>query len=314
MVERAFNSSDLDVGEALTLSVGWRSGRKTKLGQLTMASDVAAEIGAIVAATLADLDERSPETWAPDADLSPETYLMMEARDLGEAPLLASEHGELTLAEALMSAESLPVLRPNELPVPDLTFYAITLGDAPGQRVAFLRRANPRRGLRRGRLMTSYSDVLTRIESPVFAFDDLVDLVFWGDSVLVLSQTAFTAIFRSQETLMAQVPGWTSELAQHVTISAQGQERLSAKAIRDSRVKMRLESIVKRGHLADVEPAVISERMTVVGLDAAALLDPEGRLLLEDEDIPSVLQFLNEDLFVGALTSTGFRADKKAVR
>lgn len=148
----------------------------------------------------------------------------------------------------------------------------------------------------------------------MFAFDELVDLVFAEGRVLVLSQSAFTALFRSQATLMAQVPGWTTELADHVPIGPEGQKRLSAKAIRDSRVKTRLEAIVKRGHLADVGPDLIRERMGDLGLDPSTLLDAEGQLILEEEDIPGVLQFLNEDLFVGALTNAGFRADKKAPR
>lgn len=160
-----FDSSSVDVGSAITLSVGWRSGQKTKLGQLAVGPDVETELRAILAAALDDLDRRSPESWAPDADLTPETYLTMEVGDLGDAPALAAEHQPASLVDVLLGAESLSVLHPRDLPLPDLTFYALTVGNDPGRRVAFLRRANPRRGLRRGRLMTSYSDVLTRIEA-----------------------------------------------------------------------------------------------------------------------------------------------------
>lgn len=58
----------------------------------------------------------------------------------------------------------------------------------------------------------------------------------------------------------------------------------------------------------------MSEAMVANGLEPERLLDAQGSLVLEDEDIPQVLYFLNEDLFVGSLTSMGFRADKKAAR
>lgn len=228
--------------------MGWRSGRKTKLGQLSVGAEVAAVLRDVVSAALADLADRSPEPWAPDADLSQETYLTMHASGLGDAPTLAAEHQGLSLVNALLAAEALPVLHPEELSSPHLGFYAITVGDTPGERALLLRRTNPRRGLKRGRMMTCYSDVLKRIEKPVFAFNELIDLVFLGERVFVLSQTAFIALFRSQETLMAQVAKWTSELAVHVGITKEGQQWLSAKAIRDSRAKTRLEAIVKRGH------------------------------------------------------------------
>jgi len=304
----------IDISEALTLSVGWRSGQKVKLGQLTVGSDVELALREIVNGALSAIDEREAEIWAPDADLSPETYLVMNQSDLGNAPKLAGEHGEATLVDALGSAEGLPTLNPNDLPAADMQFYAITIGDSPGTRVTFLRRINPRRGLRGGKLLTSYHDVLTRIEDPVFAFDEYIDLVFSGESVIILSQSSFMAIFRAQQTLMAQVPGWTAELASHIAITTDGQERLSAKAIRDSRMRTRLEAIVKRGHLADVPVSTIRSKMDELGLDQAQLLDSSGNFEMEDADIPVVLQFLNEDLFPGALTGVGFRADKKATR
>jgi hypothetical protein len=306
--------SDFDVDGSLSLSVGWKSGTKIRLGQLTVGEDVADSLRDVVFAAVDAIHRREPEPWAPDADLSQETYLVIKQHDLGEAPALSGVQPGQGLASALMAAEDLGVLSPQELPKADLQFYVITIGSTPGARVSFLRRTNPRRGLRGGKLLTSYHDVLTRIEDPIFAFDDLIDLIFVDDVVLISSQSAFVALFRAQQTLMAQVPRWSAELASHIAITTDGQERLSARAIRDSRLRMRLEAIVKRGHLADVSPAVVRVKMTELGLDQDRLIADSGELMLEDSDIPLVLQFLNEDLFPGALTGTGFRADKKAAR
>lgn len=306
--------SSIDPAGAIALTVGWRSGTKLRLAQIALGAKVAAEFRDLVALTLEDMADRTPEPWTPDAELSPETYLTITTDLLGQAPILHADHEDLTLSEAVLAPEALPMLHPADLPARDLELYAITVGDTPGSRAAFLRRSNPRRGLRAGRVLTSYSDVLVKIEDPIFGFDLIVDLVFVGDDVHVLSPNTFSRLFRDQEALAAQVPSWTGVIADAVPMSAEGRERLQERALRDGRLSRRLEAIASRGHLPGITAAELRETMTAVGLNPDELLDDQGQLVLQDEHIPQVLYFLNEDLFYGALTSTGFRADRKAVR
>lgn len=306
--------ADIDPDASIVLTVGWRTGRKLRLKQMLLGEKVTAEFGEVVAGALETLGQREAEPWSPDADLSPETYLTLTASQLGTAPVLASEHNDLTLSQALLAPEALPLLDPHELPAANLELYAITVGDVPGERAAFLRRNNPRRGLRAGRIYTSYRDVLQNIDDPVFGFDRDIDLVFYGDQVHVLSQATFAALFRDQEALAGQIPGWTESLGQHVPLESAGRERLNQRALRDSRLARRLEAIVTRGHLADVTVDELREKMVEVGLDPSAHLNSNGELSLEDEHISTALNFLNEDLFYGVITQVGFRADRKAPR
>jgi hypothetical protein len=306
--------SGIDPDAALTLVVGWKSGQKMKLRQLTIGSEVETAFREVVTSTLEDLGSREAANWSPEADLSPETFLVISASDLGPSPTLAAEHHDQSLASTLIAAENLEGLAPNDIPAADLAFYAIVVGSVPGHRSAFLRRSNPRRGLKRGRIYTFLSDSLQRIEEPIFAFDGYVDLVFVGDQVCILSHAVFAAIFRDQDTLAAQVPAWASDLQQHVPITDNGRDRLTQRALRDSRLRARLESIVRRGHLPTVTQETIQEAMIGSGMKPEAYIDSDGNLTFEESDIPQILYFLNEDLFTGALTKTGFRADKKAAR
>ena len=285
-----------------------------RLGQVLLGSEVAATFREVIADTLDDMSQRENEAWTPEADQSSETFLTLHQDLLGSAPVLASDLTQPTFAEALLTAEGLPVLTPQSIPAANLELYALTIGNTPGSRAAFVRRANPRRGLRAGRLLTSLSDTLTRIDEPVFGFDLNIDLIFVGERVHVLSQSAFRALFRDQEALAAQVPAWTGDLAGHLPISQAGLDRLAAKAVRDRRIASRLETIVNRGHLDGITSDRIRETMTQVGLDPDVLLTDAGELEFADEHIPTVLQFLNEDLFYGAITNVSFRADKKAAR
>lgn len=307
-------AEDVDTVGDMTLVVGWKSGTKTKLRQVYVGKDVQREFREVMRETIADLANREPEEWTPDADLSPETYLTIPTLELGAAPIMASEHGDLLLADLLLTAEQLDPMPARDIPASNLSFYAILIGNTPTNRAAFLRRSNPQRGLRKGRIYTSLSDVLVSVEDPIFAFDRSFDLVFTDAEVRVLSQTVFAALFRDQDALSSQVPIWSETLSEHIPISPSGVSRLSDKAQRDSRIRARLEAIVRRGHLPDVSILDIKNAMIETGLDPDQLIDSNDNLALEESDIPQMLQFLNEDLFAGILTKIGFRADKKAAR
>ena len=197
MATESIEFSAIDAYEAVTLSVGWKSGSKVKLGRVPMTTDVADAFREGIAAVAANVVEREAEPWSPDADVTPETYLVAARSSLGGAPIMTGIPFDAEdLPSALKLASELHELHPNELPTADLSFYAVTVGDDPEDRTVFLRRSNPRRGLRRGKWFTSFGDALAKIDDPIFSFDDDADLIFQGDAVFVLSQTAFAMLFQ----------------------------------------------------------------------------------------------------------------------
>lgn len=303
----------VDDSDPITLAVGWTVGKNTKIRQLMLGEEVASEFYRIAQQTALNLSEREPQEWTPDADLTPETYLVFPAEEVNEFPRLTSDHDGKSFLEVLAQAERLEAINPKHLPTGDITFYAIAIGE-PGDRVVFIRRSNPRRGLKRGKIYSTLSDTLQRVEDPIFAFDEWVDLVLHGDSLYVLSQTVFAAFFRDQESLAKKIPEWIDQLAEHFPLTDTSRGCLTAKVSRDSRMKARLEAIVRRNHLATVSSETLRTAMEDNELDPSRLLDSDGRLILEDDDVAPVLYLLNEDLFTGSLTNTGFRADKKAAR
>ncbi len=305
--------SEIDTEASLTLAVGWTVGKNTKIRQMVLGSSVENAFRDVVREALENLGEREPADWTPDADLSPETFLVIPKDDVGESPSLTTDHDGKTFLDTLADAETLEAIHPKHLPTGDLNFYAIIVGDI-GRRAAFIRRSNPRRGLRRGRIYSVLSDTLQRVDDPIFAFDGWVDLVAVDDSLCILSQTVFSSFFRDQETLAKKIPEWIQTLSQSVAIQEESQERLEARVQRDSRLKARLEAIVRRDHLVDVSSETLRRAMEENELDPNRLLDDQGQLVLEEDDIPQILYLLNEDLFTGSLTNSGFRADKKAAR
>jgi hypothetical protein len=238
----------------------------------------------------------------------------MASDTVGAHPILArdvEQHG--TVLTALRNGAGLPALPANGLPAGELAFYAMIVGDDPDRRAVFLRRNNPRRGLRGGKWFTRYSDALVRVEDPLFAFDELVDLIYVDDQLIVLSQTAFMGLFRDNAALAAQVPRWVDDIAAHLPLVEGGVSILTELAQRNSRIRTRVEAIARRGHLATVTAEQISKAMSDVGLDPNTYLR-DGKLVIENATAPMLVQFLNEDLFIGGLSATSFRADRKSAR
>jgi hypothetical protein len=297
----------------LSLAVGWRSGTKMKLGRLETSPDASSRLADVAARCVAGLAGRGPEPWTPEADLPEDSYLMLPAESAGQHPALSRDlaaHG--TLLEALRNAAGLPRLDADELPAADMALYAIVIGNDPSTRTVFLRRVNPRRSLRGGRMFSTYRDVLVPLDDPIFGFDDLIDLVYIDNQLVVLSQTAFMALFRDNEALTKQVPAWVGDLASAVPLTPGSTQVLNAKALRNLRVRTRLEAITRRGHLVSVTAEMLRKAFEEHGLDADSLLDEHGALCVDEDNVDVVLQVLNEDLFVGTLSSTAFRADKKS--
>ena len=148
----------INVADApLSLAVGWTVGKNTKIRQIVLGQDVEAAFRKVAKNTLEDLNRRESGEWTPDADLSPETFLVLGADEVGESPKLTSDHNGKSFLGVLARAESLEAIHPKHLPTGDLVFYAIVIGN-PGERTAFIRRSNPRRGLKRGRIYSTISD------------------------------------------------------------------------------------------------------------------------------------------------------------
>lgn len=309
-----FDDVDVSADSNLTLVIGWRVGRNLKLRRIELAQEVDAEIRKSARLALEDLAQREPEDWTPDADLAPETVLVVPVNDeyIGKSPTLGREH-KGSFLDTLAQAHLLDRLVPAKIPAGEAAFYAIVLGE-PDDPTVLIRRSNPQRGLKGGKLLGVLGDKLTRVTDPVFAFDDKVDLVLSGNQLYVLSQTVFAAFFRDQQHLAAKIPAWADTLKKHVDMSDQAKGALVDRAAKDTRLKTRLEAIVTRNHLEDVSTETLRSAMTQCDLDSETLINEDGVLNFDSEDVPTILKFLNEDLFSGSLTNSPFTANKKAAR
>lgn len=296
--------SNLSTTGGLTLLVGWRRGAAFEGGRVKLSREVADSLRNVCQANVDALLGREAKAYSADTALDPEEYLLVPTAGLDSAHPVLDLVGKATQLDALDAAQ---------LPTRPMVFYAIVIGDDPTTRTAFVRKTNPMQGARRGRFLTVLSDALVRLETPVFAFDDRVDLVIVAGGVIVVNLSAFELLFRGEEVLVARLPEFVAKIAARLPLADEAVKELEARAVSDSRLRRRLLSLHERGHLATVTVADIRREAKKQGLDTKKLING-GKLVIDEIDAGTLLKLLNEDLFTGGLSGARFAAERKAPR
>lgn len=291
-----------DLGNGITLQVASRRRDTIEGGHLNIADRAVALLRERSERTLVDIRDMDSRPYWPDANLGQGEYYEIPRTDLEDS---------LGVLRFLDLGADTPLLSPHDISG-RLLFYAVVRGDDPERTVAFVAKSNPARELGHGLLLTPRGDTLATVETPVFLFEDRVDLVVGPRTILVLNQLAFEQWFRESPAIAEHIEKWISGIASSLPFAGEGKAMLAKRAETNSRVRKLLRNIMERGHLGDVSMDRIRQHLGDQGLDSSQYL--EGDELLVGDDPSPLLKMLNEDLFRGGLTSMPFVSDNKEPR
>lgn len=294
----------VDTSGAVTLVVGWRRGTTITGGRVKLGREVASALRDVGSANLANLAAREAKAYTAETSLEREEYLLVPQSALDSA------HPVFALIAGAAQLEALDAAR---LPERPLVFYAFVIGNDPSTRTGFVRKTNPIQGVGRGRFLTMLEDALVRLQTPVFSFDDRVDLLVLPEGLIVANLSAFELLFRGEDVLVERLPEFVAEIARHLPLSDDAAEELEYRARSDSRLRRRLLNLHERGHLASVTVADIRHEAKAQGLDPTGLIK-NGKLVVDEIDAGTLLKLLNEDLFTGGLSGARFAAERKSAR
>lgn len=300
---RALSTRNL-TGEALTLVVGRRSGRRYLGGRVNVGGDVEAELRGACDDALRSLEELEYRPYHPDALLADEEYTALDIDEIDDAG---------GVLELLHGGPTLPLVPPRDLPEKSYVFYGVIIGSTPDDRVSFLSKTNPARLWKPGRFFTTLGNTLTKVDDPILVFEEEMDLIATRDGIAVRDQRAFEQLFRETPVLQERIGAWVVDIAARLPLADDGVDRLTARCRADSRLRRRLQSIHARGHLANVTIDDIRAESLGQGLDEQALIR-DGHLVFDDADPQTLLRLLNEDLFTGGLSGARFQVDRKSGR
>jgi hypothetical protein len=320
VIESSFDPAAIDVSGDITLIVAHRSGRNLKGHRVAMHTDVENELRKICAATLSFLGERKPVRYASDLAFDGDNeYLLVPGGKLlahrrkprhgrqplpqpgQEAPVIEVDPAARVL---LAQASSLPELAASDLAKQSLLLYAAVIGNDPEDRIAFLDKWNPYKAGLSGNLVTLFGDRLRRLEGPLLVFERTFDMVVSPNAIAVLDARAFEAIFRDIDAMTERIPAWSDAAIGALPIDDASAERIRILSLRSSRVAGQLRDLYERGAFSSpFKVADLRRELKAQDLDPDRLLT-QGRLTLEEDDIPVVLKLLDEKLYKGWRTGT----------
>lgn len=293
--------NDLDIGGPLALGVGWRERNTIDGGRVGITNHIAERFRAIAVSHVESLLNRAPRTFTPEADLEPrEEYLVADLAELDE------DEPVTNLLDGLELRDPISI---RDLPKRSLLFYAFVFP----QQATFLRKLNPYQTAKTGKVWTRLGDTLTEIQDPLFSFDSRVDLAITNEEILISNATAFELLFKEANYFRRHIDSWVQAISDYLPITAGSGQILIQGCSTNTRLRRRLESIHRRGHLRDIPIAAVQSQAEEQGLDPEGFIQ-NGELDLHDVPIDDVLKLLNEDLFIGPFSGTQFAVDRKSQR
>lgn len=298
-----FDPDAVGTGGNVTLIVARRSGKSLKGHRVSLHQDVAAELRRVCNSTLETFKGRTAKPFDPDIDIDSDQYLT--AAD-------AVVDIDASVRKLVDGESGLPFLSADQLPKQGFLFYAVLVGPAE-HRNAFIRKYNPRQVAQAGKFWAVFGDGLRRLDEPIFVFDSRFDMVLTEDGIAALNQSAFAQIFRDLSVMTDRLPVYVEHITSELPMADDGATRFLAKCVQNSRVANRARSIFERGHLKDVTMAEVKTEIKKQKLDESKLIK-DGQLIFDDSDPYTLLKLLNEDLFIGGLSSTAYEAGSKSAR
>ncbi len=290
------------VTESATLVVAWNVGKTTQARQVKAAGTVLAHLKEAASRVDRIIEEGEGKAYDPDDEQEDAAYLTVDRADLLDP----------NLERELLKGPSLPLISADELRKRRLLGYGLVLGDDPSERRLYIKKRSPVQMLSKS-LVTRFNQTLSRIEDPVLAFETLYDVKLDGENVWALHQANFEGLFKESEAVLAMAGDWVNDLAKHVPMKKQALADLTEMVERNSVLRRKLQSVLRRPHVASLTSTTLKQAMKDHGLDPTKIM-PRGKLVVNHKNATLLLELLNEDLWEGYFSSEKWSARHKARR
>ena len=293
----------IDIADAATLIVAWRTGRNVHGAVLRAGGQVIDALRGYAREALALIASGPGRPYNPDDE---------QGEDAGFLTASQDELLDTALLEQLRTGASLPLIEANELRKRTLALYALLIGNDPDSRVIFMRKGNPVSLAGKG-VVAVFDDTLTRVTRPILAFDSTFDVILLGGSVWILNQNNFEGLFKESEAVLARTSEWVDQFSQVVPIAGDGKEWLADRLRQNSVMRRKVHSILRSDYLPKLTPDILRAKMSAHGLLPDDLMKDDALIFNKDTE-KDLLLFLNEDLWTGDFSGGQYAAARKARR
>jgi hypothetical protein len=285
--------SSVILGPGAELIVGWRPRRfRLDAAAIELSTKVAAELRVLCVTALDQLAGMVRRPYGGSFYIEPgEEYLAVPA---AQPPRTANARSDqlddaapgLSDLERLVATVGLPFLPESELRGSRYLFYAvICTSQGTGQRIGFVRQADPQRVARTGGLMTLMGrGGLRHLEEPVFVVDDRVDLVVSPAETAVLRLETFNRMFADLNALASAAPINAQRIAATVDqMTPAAVEALSRAAAGRPSLARRLQRLAQPGAVPYITARDLFTAMTRHRLNPADLISNDEITFNDDK-------------------------------
>lgn len=313
----------------LTLVVAQRTTAKEPKGfRIAMHADVVEEIRRSCRATVQSVRSKDAIAYESDLDFDQETQCLIVNKDAtvvhrvdksrrGADGVAHPVHVETSAAASrlLSRASSLPQLDAKQLSRQSFTFFAAVVGDDPNERTAFVSNWNPYKASLSGHLLTSFGDRLRRVEGALLVFKKTFDVIVTKAGIAVLDREGFEAVFRDVDTMRERIPTWSGYLVAALPLESETACRVHEACLKSSRLARQARAIFEGNQLAggQLEIAAVADELSKWGVDRTTAVQ-DGALVLTESEVSILVKLLDERLYEGWHSGTGWEAATRSRR
>jgi hypothetical protein len=286
--------------EQVLLAIGWRDGKRYKLGRVDTERPVTEHLRSLALRQEQKLEASTPRSYSVESTLEEDEYFVATT-------VLPDE--EDALRRQLLSIGGLPLITVDRLEASSLSFYAVIVSATDGVK-AYIKKSNPLIVAKAGGLLALFGDSLTHLEKPVFTIAETFDLVLYPDRIAIMREKPFTSLFYEETGINAKIIGWVDEIALHLPMHVNTKATLTRLCQKGLRLRLKLQAIEERGHLSNLTMAKFRKELQRLGIPANRFISG-GKIVIPGAYERQLLEVLNEDLFRGGFSGDDFAAERK---
>ncbi|MDE2572583.1 MAG: hypothetical protein KGM44_08700 [bacterium] len=312
---------------AVSLVVAWRQGKGFDFGRVHTKEQFGAQLRATIDVIEARLATCERKPYAVGDEIETDEYMVAAIKP---PPLAGKERppqGQEPARPRAATTDNIPEFRRRLVSTggmasvgasflsknKSISFYAIVRGVDVADRIAYIRHLNPLRLAKPGNIIATFGEALDRIEEPIFAMDDRIDLIVRASEIDVFDKDFFDGLFFGLSSQDEQMDGIVTTALQTLPMRAETQQMLLERSRGRKRDRRKMLEIKHSGHLANVTLEDFKRALAAYEYEEQRFIAPDGSIYADESDGPLLLEILNEDLFRGALTRRRFAATRKRV-
>lgn len=271
--------------------------------------DVAAALRSACDATLESLTSQPPIDMSPDIPRVEKRNILIPQETEVDPLIIEWLRGHQSLHDLdLAKAGSI-------LPV----FYAVVCDGGEDHWSAFISKSNPNLvadGRRFFSRFTRDHDTLVNVSEPLFQFATSFDIIALTSTFAVSDQRAFELLFRDINAMRSRYPVWAKGLAKALSLSTAQRDILAQQCSISPAVASQVRRLYERKRRIKTTAADLAGAMLTQQVDTYGCLDGDEWALqtLQPAQLVDVLKFVNEDFYLGPLSSDPYEAVGKIDR